>query len=234
MKKLICCILAVALLLGVASAAYATEVTTCVVAADTVTASGAGEVAVPVRIVNNPGFTNFAITLDYDRQALTLVRVEGVAGDASGVNPQRKAPDGSVSAFVTSASAQAVTGDVVLFTAVFTVAQNFTGTTRVTPVVSYLRNNTALFSAFEEITATATAGSVEAKASVTLGDVNGDGSISAIDITMVRMNMKNKYTFSQAQLQAADVDGSGKITALDVTMISMRMKNKLSKFPGEK
>lgn len=234
MKKLICCILAVALLLGVASAAYAAEVTTCVVAADTVTASGTEEVAVPVRIVNNPGFTNFAITLDYDRQALTLVRVEGVAGDASGVNPQRKAPDSSVSTFVTSASAQAVTGDVVLFTAVFTVAQNFTGTTRVTPVVSYIRNNTALFSAFEEITATATAGSVETKASVTLGDVNGDGSISAIDITMVRMCMKNKYTLSQAQLQAADVDGSGKITAIDVAMISMRMKNKLSKFPGEK
>lgn len=233
MKKLICCILAAVMLLGLAAVAYATEATTCTVTVDSLTVGAGEEVSVSLRLTDNPGFTNFGVFLNYDREMLTLERVEAVTGEITAVNPQWENADGSLSCYVTSASAEAVTGDAVLFTAVFTVSPNFTGSTLVTPVVSYIRNNSALFSVFEELTATAQPGTLEAAEEILLGDVNDDGKISAIDVTMVNMYMRNKYTLSQEQMKAADVTGDGKITAMDVTLIVMRMKNKLEKFPIE-
>lgn len=233
MKKLICWALAVLLLLGLTTVAYAAE-TTCTVTADSVTAGAGEEVAVAVRITGNPGFTNFGISLRYDREKLKLERLETGAGEISGANLQWEDQDGSQCGYVTSASANAVTGDVVLFTAVFTTAEDFTGTAQVIPVVSYIRNNTALFSAFEEITATVDSGSVGSGSEGLLGDVNGDGKINAADASILRMYMRNKVFLSQEKLQAADVNGDEKINAADVSLIIMRLKNKLSKFPGEK
>lgn len=229
MKKWICCILAAALLLSLTTVAYAAEVTTCTVTADTVTAGAGVEVSVPIRIAGKSGFTNFGISLEYDTEKLTLTGIETVAGDISAVNLDK---DGSKGCYVTSASAAAVTGDVVLFTAVFTTAADFTGSTQVTPVVSYIRNNTVAFSVFENITATAESGTVEAGTEVLLGDVNGDGKITGMDVTVLKMYMKNKYTLSPTQMKAADVNGDGKITGVDVTMLKMYMKNKLAAFPA--
>lgn len=232
MKKLICWTLAVLMLLGLTTAAYAAE-TTCTVSADSVTAGAGEEVTVSIRIAGNPGFTNFGIFLDYDREKLTLVEVEDVAGEISGGNLQWEDPEGKERCYVTSASASAVTGDVVLFTAKFTTAEDFTGTAQVTPEVRYIRNNTAVFSVFEEITATVESGTVGEGNDVLLGDVNGDGKINVADIAITSMHVKNKFTLSQAQLKAADVNGDGKVNVADVALIRMRVKNKISKFPGE-
>lgn len=233
MKKLICCILTAAMLLTIGVVAYATEVTTCTVTADCVRAGGGEEVTVPIRIRDNPGFTNFSLCLAYDPEVLTLKALENVAGEISSGNPAGMDEEGNACAIVVSASGTAVTGDCVLFNAVFTVNADFSGTTEITPTVNYIRNNSAVFSLFEEINATVESGGVETPDEILLGDVNGDGKITVMDVTMLKMYMKNKYTLSETQMQAADVNGDGKITVLDVTMIKMRVKNKLEQFPGE-
>lgn len=73
-----------------------------------------------------------------------------------------------------SASADPVKENGILFTVTFEIAADFVGQAQVTPVVQYIRNNEAVFSIFEEIHATVTAGTVT---SVLVGDVNGDGII---------------------------------------------------------
>lgn len=233
MKKWTCCILAAALLLSLATGVYAAEVTGCVISADSVTAEPGAEVTVPIRVSDNPGVSNFSIRLYYDRDALTLKTLDSGAMDVVSVNPDGKDEGGTDCLVVVGASAGAITGESILVSAVFTVNADFTGTTQITPAVNYIRNNSAVFSLFEEITATVESGTVEVEAGVLLGDVNGDGKITVMDMTMVKMYMKNKYTLSSAQIKAADVNGDGKITVMDATMLKMRVKNKLEKFPGE-
>lgn len=233
MKKLICCILAAAMLMILAVGVYATEVTTCTLTADSLSAGAGEEITVPVRIADNPGFTNFSLRLYYDPAVLTLKALEDVAGTVTSVNPEGQDEDGTACAIIVSASAEAVTGDCVLFNAVFTVNENASGTTAVTPKVGYIRNNSAVFSIFQELTATVQPGTLTVEDSVLLGDVNGDGKITSVDVTMLKMYLKNKYTLSSTQMQAADVNGDGKITSVDVTLLKMYMKNKLEKFPGQ-
>lgn len=232
MKKWTCCILAAALLLSLATVAYAAEVTGCVISADSVTAEAGAEVTVPIRVSDNSGATNFSIRLYYDREALTLKTLENGAWELVSVNPDGKDEEEAACTVVVGASAGAVTGESVLVNAVFTVNADFTGTTQITPAVSYIRNNSAVFSVFEEITATVESGTVEVGAGVLLGDVNGDGKITGMDVTVLKMYMKNKYTLSENQMKAADVNGDGKITGMDVSMLKMYMKNKLAAFPG--
>ena len=55
--------------------------------------------------------------------------------------------------------------------------------------------------------------------SPTLGDVNGDGSISIDDATAIQKHLANMLDFSEEQAEAADVDNNGDITIDDVTLI---------------
>lgn len=231
MKKLICWTLAVLMLLGLTTAAYAAE-TTCTVSADSVTAGAGEEVTVSIRITGNPGFTNFGIFLDYDREKLTLVEVEDVAGEISGGNLQWEDPEGKERCYVTSASASAVTGDVVLFTAKFTTAEDFTGTAQVTPEVHYIRNNTALFSVFEEITATVESGTVGEENDVLLGDVNGDGAVNTKDAMLVYAYVNGRYKGTGFSEKAADVTGDGKVNSRDAMMLYAYVNKKVIQFPG--
>lgn len=232
MKKLICWALAVLLLLGLTTVAYAAE-TTCTVTADSVTAGAGEEVAVAVRITGNPGFTNFGISLRYDREKLKLERLEAGAGEISGANLQWEDQDGSQCGYVTSASANAVTGDVVLFTAVFTTAEDFTGTAQVTPVVSYIRNNTALFSVFEEITATVDSGSVGSGSEVLLGDVNGDGEITMQDMQIIYRAAMGGLVLTGAQEKTADVNLDGVVTMSDMQLVYQYCMGTIQDFPSK-
>lgn len=232
MKKLICWTLAVLMLLGLTTAAYAAE-TTCTVSADSVTAGAGEEVTVSIRITGNPGFTNFGIFLDYDREKLTLVEVEDVAGEISGENLQWEDPEGKERCYVTSASASAVTGDVVLFTAKFTTAEDFTGTAQVTPEVHYIRNNTAVFSVFEEITATVESGTVGEGNDVLLGDVNGDGTVTMKDMQMIYNAATGQLVLTAAQEKAADANGDGEVTMKDMQLVYKHCTGMIEDFPGK-
>lgn len=248
MKKIISIMLSVLLLTGLVVTAVAAELTTCTVSADTVNASAGGEVTVPIRISDNPGFTNFGIALDYDREVLTLVSINTADGEtvylcgtlaaaspawdpASDANAKENpafAADQTYG-YVTAASAEAIAEDGVLFTATFTVSEGFSGTAEITPIVSYIRNNTAVFSVFEEITATVEAGAVTMGL---LGDVNGDGEITPVDAAMTYSIANGKLEATEARRAAADVNGDGEIGPVDAAMIYSYANGKLAKFPA--
>lgn len=232
MKKWTCCILAAALLLSLATGVYAAEVTGCVISADSVTAEAGAEVTVPIRVSDNSGATNFSIRLYYDREALTLKTLENGAWDLISVNPDGIDEEKTACTVVVGASAGAVTGESVLVNAVFTVNADFTGTTQITPAVNYIRNNSAVFSVFEEITATVESGTVEVGAGILLGDVNGDGTINLKDAMLVRAYINKRNNGGTTFEQAADVNGDGKIDMRDAMMIYAYANNKLAAFPG--
>ena len=141
MKKLIAITLAVLLSLAIPFQVLAAELTRCTVTAESVAGAPGEEVTVEVRIGDNPGFTNFAIALDYDREHLTLKSIETKDGN----NPYLCGSNVSINevwdeeekeyGFVVSASADPVKENGILFTVTFEIAADFVGEAQVTPVV---------------------------------------------------------------------------------------------------
>ena len=217
MKKILISFLVVLLALGISVTAYATEVTTCKVTADTVVGTPGETVTVPVRIEANPGFTNFAISLSC-AEGLTLKSIETLDSDSEpylcgtqvSTNLQWKAPEADTAmGYVVCAAAAPVKKDGILFTATFAVGEAFNGAAAVTPTVVYVRNNEADFSAFEEITADVTPGAV---LSVLYGDVTGDGIVEYDDVMLAyRASMEDGPELTPLQMAAVDRDGSGVI-----------------------
>lgn len=216
MKKLICCILALILIFGISFAAYAAEATSCVISADSVSAAAGGTVTVPIRITDHEGFTNFEIKLDYDRDALTLVSIDNCAGDVVSTNIAWEDGEGNICGYAVSAASEAVTGDGILFEATFEASEDFSGTAEVVPVVGYVRNNSALFSVFENVTAQINTGEITA---VAMGDVNGDGKVTTADALLVYKASIGEYTMTEAQEIIADSNGDGKVTTADALLI---------------
>ena len=62
---------------------------------------------------------------------------------------------------------------------------------------------------------------------VQLGDVNGDGEITAQDASLVLQNVAGKIELSAGQIGAADVNGDGNITAQDASLILQKVAGKI-------
>jgi hypothetical protein len=60
------------------------------------------------------------------------------------------------------------------------------------------------------------------------GDVNGDGSITAQDASLVLQFIAGKITISDGQTDAADVNGDSSITAQDASLILQYVAGKIS------
>jgi hypothetical protein len=58
------------------------------------------------------------------------------------------------------------------------------------------------------------------------GDVNGDGSVNIVDITLTAANVKGVKILSEKRRARADVNGDGKINITDVIMIAAHVKGK--------
>jgi len=243
MKKFLRIIGIILLILGLPLAATAAELTQCSISADSVSGRPGEKITVPVRITANPGFTNFGIALDYDREKMTLVSIQ-LADDsrepylcgsfaASNIawNPALDAnaegfPEDVCLGYVVCAHPEAVSSEGILFTATFRLADDFTGTAAVTPVVNYLRNNEALFSVFETVDARTEPGTVTADAAtILIGDVNQDGYITADDAASAFAASKGALELTQAQKIAADANGDGYITADDAAQIFAMSKS---------
>ena len=197
MKKRIAILLA-ALMVVAIPVTVAAEMTTCTVTADSVAALSGQTVTVAIRIEDNPGFTNYAIVLDFDRKNMTLKSIEGPVDSA--VNAE--------SGLVVSASADPVKDDCTLFTATFEIAEDFEGPGAVTPQVQYIRNNEAVFSIFEEIHAAIRLGTINC---ITLGDVNGDGVVEYNDVMLAYKAFLGEAELTPEQLAAVDVSGNGTV-----------------------
>ena len=214
MKKIIGILLAVLLSLVLPLSVLATELTSCTVTAESAAGAPGEEVTVEVRIGDNSGFTNFAVALDYDREHLTLKRIN----TKDGSTPYLCGSNVSINevwdteekryGFVVSASADPVKENGILFTVTFEIAADFVGEAQVTPVVQYIRNNEAVFAIFEEINATITTGTVT---SVLVGDVNGDGIIEYNDVMLAYKAFLGEAELTQEQMAVVDTDRSGTI-----------------------
>ena len=232
--------------LTVTVAAEATE--SCVITAESVAAKAGEQVTVAVSISENPGFTNFGIALDYDREKLELVSLTPAAmcGEmAFGSTAWNPAQDEQAKnhagfdqtktyGYVVCASETQITDHGTLFSAVFQVKEAAQGTAAVTPIVSYIRDNTALFSFFAPVNAEVNAGAVAVEEKTILyGDVNGNGRIEAIDAAVTYMHVNKKIKLDAQQQVAADINGNGKIEAIDAAGIYMYVNKKLTSFPVE-
>ena len=68
---------------------------------------------------------------------------------------------------------------------------------------------------------------------VTYGDVDGDGKVSATDALEVLKSVVGKVTLTDHQFKAADTDGNGKADAADALNILKKVVGKIDKFPVE-
>ena len=214
MKKFIAVTLAVLLSLAIPLTVLASELTNCTVMADSVAGEPGETVTVAVKIADNPGFTNFVIALDYDREHLTMKSIETKNGDdpylcGSNVSINKTWDEGEKEyGYVVSASADPVKENGILFTVTFEIADDFVGEAQVTPVVKYIRNNEAVFSIFEEIHATAMAGTVT---SVLVGDVNGDGIIEYNDVMLAYKAFLGEAELTAEQMAVVDANRNGTV-----------------------
>ena len=214
MKKFIAVTLAVLLSLAIPLTVMASELTNCTVMADSVAGEPGETVTVAVKIADSPGFTNFAIALDYDREHLTLKSIETKNGEdlylcGSNVSINKTWDEGEKEyGYVVSASADPVKENGILFTVTFEIAADFVGDAQVTPVVQYIRNNEAVFSIFEEIHATVAAGVIT---SVLVGDVNGDGIIEYNDVMMAYKAFLGETELTAEQMAVVDTNRNGTV-----------------------
>ena len=63
-----------------------------------------------------------------------------------------------------------------------------------------------------------------------LGDVNGSGTLTITDVTMIYQHVRGKTLLSGGALVAADVNRTGTITISDVTMLYQYVRGKISSF----
>lgn len=224
MKKFISAFTAIIITMGITISAAAQSLG-CEVSVKDVTVQQKGQVTIPVEISSNNGFTNAAILLDYDRQQLELVSINTkdaklLCGDLTSVNI--KWTDGENNyGYIVIASEEAIDTDGELFTATFNMKDEFAEQATVTPIVKYMRNNTALFSVFKNIETTAQAGVIvkDAEASVpetVRGDFDGDGAITMLDVADAFEAYMNEDEINETQKQAADFNGNGVIDMLEV------------------
>lgn len=209
MKKIISISLVVLLSLGFVFATAAAELTRCSVIVESATAEPGSLVTVAVRMENNSGFTNFGIGLAFDSEQLTLISLEPVlCKDFASVNTHWESDDGKILGYVDAACAEAVKENGVLFTATFQVGEDCKGKLDINAVVSYIRNNEAVFSIFEEIHGEVTSGVIMA---ARRGDINDDGIVEYNDVMLAYKAYLGEITLTEEQLAAVDENGNGTV-----------------------
>ena len=206
MKKGIAMMLAVLLCLMIPIAAAAAELTGCTITAVSVAAAPGETVTMEIRMENNPGFTNFAIALDYDRNQLTLVSLDPLVGDMVSTSLDWQDADGTEMGCVVCASPDPIKENGVLFTATFEISADAADEAVVTPQVQYIRNNEAVFSIFEAITAAVDPGFVT---TVLAGDISADGVIEYNDVMLAYKAFLGETELTAAQMAAVDSNGNG-------------------------
>lgn len=182
-------------------------------------------ITVPVEISGNPGFTNFGIGLEYDSQQLQLLDIQTVkdnqpflCGTNVRTNISWETSQKQKMAYITAASATAVTEQGILFTATFSVPEDFSGSATVTPVVYYLRNNRdpSKFPSFASVQ-TGTAGTTVT--AIIRGDVNMDGTIEYDDVMLAYKALQNPEILTQQQIEIADMNRSQGLEETDAKAI---------------
>ena len=67
-----------------------------------------------------------------------------------------------------------------------------------------------------------------------LGDVNRDGKIDIVDVTLVQSFISEINTPTKVQLSLGDVDGSDGVNIMNATIIQQYIAEKIRRFPADK
>ena len=212
MKKIIGVFVAMLMAVSLPLAIYAVGSKTCTVSAESAVTGAGDTITVAVSIMDNPGFTNFSIALEYDPNILTLKSIQTsdeqgpfLCGQFVSVSTQFA---GNVGGCVVAACSETVQGDGILFTATFVVADGANAATSITPRVNYIRNNEAVNGIFDDIQATVQAGTVTI---VTPGDLSGDGFVEYDDVILAYRAYLGEVKLTQAQMTIVDQNNNGTV-----------------------
>jgi len=196
----------------VKDSSYAENVVT-ITAGNAVGAPGR-QVKVPIKVTNNKGISSFGINIIYNNQYLTPVEVtdgevfkDNVANLNYGNNTIR----------VTNAGVSNKTGDGALFYVTFKINENLNDLyTEVEVNADQIKsvNGTST----QNVEYFIQNGNVQIK-NIIMGDVDGDGTVTANDATEILMNYAMLKEFTEEQKSAGDVDGDGTVTANDATQV---------------
>ena len=63
-----------------------------------------------------------------------------------------------------------------------------------------------------------------------VGDVNGDGSVSVMDATMIQKHLANLTTISEDRLECADTNKDGVVSVMDATQIQRYLAQLITEF----
>jgi len=226
MKRVLAFILIVQLLIV---SVYAADSLSATVSASAVSGRAGETVEVTISIHSNPGYTNYAILLDYDREALTLQAItpaETEDGPLFSANCDYRAVDAKSYGFVTAAGETEQTGDGTLFTASFLIAENFSGEAHVTPIVQYIRNNAADYSLFIDIATAVQPGSIRLESAETPtipGDLDGDGVVKLPEVAQILKAYKDPKQLADS-MHAVDQNGDGVLSLSEVALVLKNYK----------
>ena len=234
MKKQIIALLLALCVLSTPLTADAQEEPGCTISAGSAVAAVGDMVTIEVKIAENPGFSNLAIALDYDRECLKLEHID--TADAEG-NPYLCGDQVSANAawsdgektygYVTCASDETIVENGVLFTASFTVLKKAVDA-QIQPIVKNLRAFDVESAQFSDVSASATTGLLSANVR---GDVNGDDSIGLEDAEFVYRYINEALDMLELQLKAADVNRDMMVDTTDAALIYRYVNETLAEFP---
>ncbi len=211
-------ILSVIMLLSLSNGIFAIEDAAIVVSS--ATAKVGEEVSVTLSLENNPGLVSMTLRVSWDSSALTLTKVTdgGIIG-ATAHKPELKTPYTLV--WVNDMATTNFTEDGVIVTLTFEVSESAeAGEYPIT--VSYDYDNYDIYDKdvelvkFEVKSGAVTVGDGSTSA---LGDVNGDGLITSIDLVYLKYYLECTYGDDDIVFENADIDGNGIITFSDLKLL---------------
>ena len=184
-----------------------------------VTGSKGKIVEIPVVINNNPGINVLTVTPVYDKSAMKLVSLKCTDSRFTIVSGTNN---------IVFTSSQNITTDGTFFTMTFEIFNNaqdgiYDVSLTFRNAAGKINNNDAVERQLESVP-----GKVRVN-SITYGDVNGDGKITAVDLSLLCVYIAN-YDYdtntSTVSVQAgADVNGDGNISAVDLSMLCVYIAN---------
>ena len=184
-----------------------------------VTGSKGKIVEIPVVINNNPGINVLTVTPVYDKSAMKLVSLKCTDSRFTIVSGTNN---------IVFTSSQNITTDGTFFTMTFEIFDNaqdgiYDVSLTFRNAAGKINNNDAVERQLESVP-----GKVRVN-SITYGDVNGDGKITAVDLSLLCVYIAN-YDYdtntSTVSVQAgADVNGDGNISAVDLSMLCVYIAN---------
>ncbi len=168
-------------------------------------------VKVPVSIKNNSGISSFGIDIIYDNKYLTPVEVTD--GELFKVSLKNLNYSDNIIR-VTYAGMSNTSGDGVLFYIVFNVKENIENTNcEIEIKPDQIKDANGI-----NIEYLTQIGNIQIK-NIILGDVDGDGEVTAADATKILRNYAALEEFNELQKSSGDVDNDGEVTAADATQV---------------